>query len=326
MDATREQDLITVAELYYLQDFTMESIGRRMGRSRSSVSRLLKAAREEGFVSITLNNPAERRLGLAARLQQAFGVETTVVTLTDDGDPAGSLEEVAMAAARLLGMWMNHEMVLGVAWGTTTSAISRHLEQKTAKSSVVVQLNGAANPRTSGVTYAGTIMGRFASAFDSTIFDFPVPAFFDHVETKELMWSERSIRRVLDVQAEASIALFSVGGFTGSLPSHVYSAGYLEPADIQAVKDQGVVGDVCTVMLREDGSWEDLDINRRASGPTPDLLKTLPRRLCVVSGEARARPLLAALRAGVATHLVIDELLALHLLAAAATLPHIAAS
>ena len=314
MDASREQELINVAELYYLQDYTMESIGRRLGRSRSSISRLLKAAREEGFVSITLNNPAHRRLGLAAKIQELFGVEARVVTLSDESDPATILDEVALTAARLLAMWMDHETVLGVAWGTTTSAVSRHLENKSARGSVVVQLNGAASPRTSGVTYVGTIMSRFAEAFGSQIVDFPVPAFFDHVETKELMWSERCILRVRDTQARASVALFSVGGFAGSLPSHVYSAGYLDHDDIKALQADGVVGDVCTVLLRADGSSTDIDINRRASGPDPEQLKRIPRRMCVVAGEAKALPLLAALRAGVATHLVIDEVLAASLL------------
>jgi DNA-binding transcriptional regulator LsrR (DeoR family) len=87
----------------------------------------------------------------------------------------------------------------------------------------------------------------------------------------------------------------------------VYSAGYLDERDLGALYTAGVVGDVCTVFLREDGSHQDIAINRRATGPTPEELARVPRRLCVVAGEAKLRPLLAAIRAGVVTDLVIDE-------------------
>ena len=40
---------------------------------------------------------------------------------------------------------------------------------------------------------------------------------------------------------------------------------------------------------------------------TPAELQRVPRRICVVSGLAKASPVLGALRAGVATDLVIDQ-------------------
>jgi len=136
---------------------------------------------------------------------------------------------------------------------------------------------------------------------------FPVPAFFDYAETREAMWRERSVKRVLELQRRADIALFSVGGLTGEVPSHVYSAGYLEHEDFALLEHEGVVGDVCTVFLREDGSYSDLVLNERATGPTPAELQMIPRRLCAAAGNAKITPIRAALKAGVATHLIVDE-------------------
>ena len=51
-DAARDRKLIaalTAAQLYYMQDQTMEVIARELGTSRSSVSRLLSFAREVGL-------------------------------------------------------------------------------------------------------------------------------------------------------------------------------------------------------------------------------------------------------------------------------------
>lgn len=303
----REETLLAAASMYYLQDVKMETIASHLHMSRSSVSRLLKQARASGLVEITLRPTPSRAPGIGQRISAQFGTETYVIPVTDSATIEERLEQVAMATARMVSGWFDSDMVLGVAWGTTLGAIARHLSKKPTRGSSVVQLNGAANTRTSGVEYVGSLMSRFGEAFDSQVHLFPVPAFFDYAETRRAMWRERSVSRVLDVQRRADIALFSIGAVAGEVPSHVYSAGYLEREDIATLEAEGVVGDVCTVFLRADGTYEDLSLNERASGPTPAELRRVPRRVCAVAGESKVAPLLAALRAGVITHLVIDE-------------------
>lgn len=175
------------------------------------------------------------------------------------------------------------------------------------ENTTVVQVNGAGNAAGTGVRYIDTTISRAAEAIGARMVHFPVPAFFDYEETKEAMWRERSVKSVVELISQADVVMFGVGAFGGDVPSHVYSAGYLEPDDIAAARREGVVGDICTILIREDGSYKDMAINRRASGPTPELLKTIPRRLCVVAGEAKTVPLIGALRAGVVTDLVVDD-------------------
>ncbi|MEP6478745.1 MAG: sugar-binding domain-containing protein [Rhodoglobus sp.] len=303
----REETLLAASSMYYLQDIKMETIANRLHMSRSSVSRLLKQARASGLVEITLRPTPTKALGVGHLISEQFGVETYVVPVTDAATVEERLEQVAMATARIVSSLFDSDMILGVAWGTTLAAIANQLSKKPTRGSSVVQLNGAANNRTSGVEYAGDLISRFGDAFDARIHLFPVPAFFDYAETRRAMWRERSVARVLAVQHRVDIALFSIGAVGGAVPSHVYSAGYLEPEDIQTLEAEGVVGDVCTVFLRADGSYEDLSLNERATGPTPAELRRVPRRVCAVAGDGKVVGLLAALRAGVVTHLVLDE-------------------
>ena len=81
----------------------------------------------------------------------------------------------------------------------------------------------------------------------------------------------------------------------------------MDSEEIQQLAADGVVGDVCTVLLREDGSYADIDYNSRATGLTPAELQNVPRRICVVADPSRAPAAIGALRAGTATDLVIDE-------------------
>ncbi|TNU73150.1 transcriptional regulator [Miniimonas arenae] len=302
----REELMHEAATLYYLQDVTMDTVARQLGMSRSGVSRLLKSARESGIVRIQVRAP---RAGgaVARRIEAAYGVRAHVVPVRSPLTEDVRLDHVARYAAQLVQEWFADGMTLGLAWGTTVAAVAAHLVPTSLKEAVVVQLNGAANTQSSGLAYGTDLVSQFAEAFDAIPEHFPVPAFFDFAETRALMWRERSVRHVLGVQARADLVLFGVGALVAPVPSHVYTSGYLEPADRDALAADGVVGDVCTVFLREDGSWEDVAINARATGPDPRQLQRIHRRVCVVAGEAKVVPLRAALLAGAVTDLVIDE-------------------
>ncbi|WP_448631148.1 sugar-binding transcriptional regulator [Cellulomonas soli] len=317
MAAEREQDVLRAASMYYLQDLKMEVIARHLGTSRSTVSRLIKRARQTGLVEITLRPGSTRAPGLARTISAEYGIDAYVVPVPDSASHIDRLAQVSITAARLLSSWFDSDMVLGVAWGTTLASVSRYLSPKPTRGSTVVQLNGAANMRTSGVEYASDLISSFGTAFGAAVHHFSVPAFFDYPDTKQAMWRERSVQRVLDMQRRADIAVFSVGAVAGAVPSHVYSAGYLDDDDVRLLHDEGVVGDVCTVFIRADGSWQDVPLNERATGPKPAELARIPRRLCVVAGDNKVVPLLAALRAGVVTDLVVDEVTATELLDAA---------
>lgn len=313
----RDEDAYRAATMYYLQDQTMDVIGRTLGVSRSTVSRLIAAARTSGMVQIAISPPSRSGQDLGHRLAATFGVRARVVPVRESSTQVQRLDQVAAVAANLLARCVVPGTVLGVAWGTTTSAVAAHLRPSPTRDTTVVQLNGAANTSADGVTYAAELIAGIATAFDATSHHFPVPAFFDHAETKALMWRERSVRRVLQRQHQATVALFGVGALSAEVPSHVYTSGYLSSIELGALAADGVVGDVCTVFLREDGSYRDVEINERATGPTPRELRRIERRLCVVVGDRKVPAVLGALRARVATDLVIDELTARHLLVAA---------
>jgi len=220
------------------------------------------------------------------------------------------LDQVAAVAARYLAEWFTPGMTLGVAWGTTVAAIAQHLRPEPKPNTAVVQLNGSANTETTGLTYATDLIGDIAKAYDAVAYYFPVPAFFDFEGTKTMMWRERSIRRVHELHQQVDLALFGVGGVAAEIPSHVYTAGYLDAADMAELERERVVGDVCTVLLREDGSYRDISLNARASGPTPHELQRISRRMCVVVGESKVPATVGALRAGVVTDLILDEVTA----------------
>lgn len=312
--SSREEQAYRAALMHYVQNETMESIARQLKVSRSTVSRLIQLAREEGYVKFSFNPPRGASPRLQSEIAQHFGVETWMVPSPIRANARQRLRLVAEVAGSMISGAVFPGVTIGIAWGNTLSAVSEHLIDNHVEGARVVQLNGAASMSSSGIFYAGGIMEAFGKAFRAEVQYFPVPAFFDYVETKQALWRERSVRRVLELQDQIDVAIFGVGSLQGQPLSMVYAGGYLTVEEMDQLKREGVVGDVCTVLLRADGTWEDLEINQRASGPTPADLRRIPRRICVVFGADKAVALLAALRAGVVTDLIIDEQCAVRLM------------
>lgn len=311
----RTRQALRAAHLYYMQDLTMEAIAHELNTSRSSVSRLLRMARESGLVEIQIHSPAARIADLEAALRSRFRVTAHLVPVPDQISEVDRLDRVALFAARLLPRYFDSNSTLGIAWGSTISAVSRHLVQKELQNACVVQLNGAANPRTTGIMYASEILRRFGSAFGARVEEFPVPAFFDSADTKAALWQERSMRRILDLQANMDVALFGLGSPFAGVPSHVYIGGYLDTSDYDSLRTHGVVGDVATVFYREDGTSDGIALNFRASGPDLGSLRRANRRIGVVAGISKLPSLRGALAARLITDLIVDEGLARALLA-----------
>jgi deoxyribonucleoside regulator len=306
---------VQVARLYYYQGLTTEAIATELKLSRPKVSRLLGFARSSGLVEIRIQDSLAHPQELERAIQRQFRInEVRVIPVPANSHEDEWLERVANFAANHLNGLIHSEMTVGIAWGTTLDAISRRLVPKPSKNVDLVQLNGSANVLAFNNFYIGEIYSRFALNYGARAHLFPVPTFFDYRETKMAMLRERSVQRILKMIASTDLLVYSIGAFGARVPSHVYVGGYLEKKDFRELKKAGAVGDIATVFFRADGSFHDIPINERASGPDLSIIQRAKHALCVVSGLGKVDGLRAALRGGLMTELIVDEPTALELL------------
>ncbi len=303
----RYDDMYEACTRYYIQDETMESIARHLQLSRSSVSRLLAEARATGMVRITVVAPQGSSSPLARSLASTFGIRVHLATVGDSAPVTTRFERVSRLAAALLRDSVKDGDLIGVAWGVTLSNIVPFLERRPLHDATIIQMNGGTNIRDTSARHVSGILQAVSANFNARIVQFPVPAFFDFAATKDAMWRERSVQFVRDLQSKLNVAIFGVGAIQARIPSHVYTAGFLDETELADLTAQHVVGDVCTVLLREDGSYADIALNQRASGLTPAELQSIPLRIGVVGDPTRAAALLGALRARTITDLVCDD-------------------
>jgi deoxyribonucleoside regulator len=313
-DQSRRAAAVTAARMYYGAGQSAQEIAAYLQVSRSTVSRLLAYAREAGVVEVRVHETADHVSGTAAELAARYPrVRFQVIGVPPSASAGRINTTVAQYAAHTVAGMVEPGMTIGVAWGNTISSLIDHLHPRPVNDLRVVQLDGAGNSVSLGLAYASDIIVRFAENFAGSHYLFPVPAFFDHAETKEALWKERSIRQILALQESADLLLFSTGALVGDPSSHIYTAGYLSEREAQDLRAAGVVGDIATVFFDVTGSG-DLPINRRSSGPPLSLYARSRHSVCVASGAGKVPGLVAALSAGYISDLIVDNRTAMELI------------
>lgn len=311
LDPVRRDFLIEIARLYYEQDLSQEEIARRLDISRSSVSHLLRVCRQEGIVRIRIEEPSSRAVGLQALLGERFALRETRIVEGGGEGAEGSKARVGEAAAGLLEGLLRDGMRIGLSWGTTLFQVIRHLRPSRRQGIEVIQLHGglgSGNPEVDGFELARLLADRLGGTYRIV----RAPMVVRTQELKEMLVREPDIVEALERGAAADVVLIGVGSNLPEISSLV-RAGYLSEEESGRLLGEGAVGTVCGIQLDLQGRAVPTSLNERRVGIEPDPLRRIAVRLGVASGAPKAEAVLAALRGGYLTHLVIDEELALRL-------------
>ncbi len=304
--------LADVAQQYYLEDLTQEQIARRLGVSRSNVSRMLKGARECGLVEIRIHHPLRTLPEWQDRLQQEFGLRACLVLATPPPDPAaltalGAPEvahQLGALAARYLEEHVPDNTVLGVGWGSTVYHVvtSGYLREKSGVA--VVQLMGSVGGATPDIDGA-QIAARLGRTLGGCVYYLHAPMVVTDAAVRHGLLRDQHIRKTLAMACRAHALLVSVGAVTRA--SGLYRAGYLNDADLEYIQGQGAVGDICGSYYKQDGSPCSLELNERTVAASAEVMRGVPLRVGVGWGAAKALPSVGAVRAGLINVLIIDE-------------------
>src|SRR5690606_4841439 len=299
------EDALRVARMYYHLGLTTTEIAKQLGIARPTISRLLSWAKSHGLVEFKILDHRERQLQLETRIKHEFGIAgVKVVPSRPDSAVEERQRQVAAFTAHYLNGLMAPGLTITLAWGATVSLLAERLIPKPLPGLDVVQMNGSGNSGL-GITYAADIVAAFAANYSARAHLLPIPAYFDDPTTKEAMFRERTIQRTKALADTADVAIFSIG--VPDADSYVYKAGYVEDGELAALRADGVVGDIATVFFRSDGSYDDIAMNRRSTGPDLAALANHRHSVCLVAGEKKLEGVRGALRGKFLNTLVIDE-------------------
>jgi deoxyribonucleoside regulator len=299
--------LAEVARLYYQEELSQDQIALRTGVSRSSISRMLKEARDRGIVEIRVHHPYQTDPRLEGVLKTRLGLKECLVLACGPGDSAQDsdlVQRVGALAARYLAEAVLNGSILGIGWGSMVDSVVRSGYFTNKRDMTVVQIQGGVGGATQDIDGA-RIVNSLARSLGAKAAYLNAPMVVADAAVRTGLLRDQHIRQTLDLGRRADALLVGVGAV--SRQSGLYRAGYLNDADLLYIEGEGAVGDICGHYFRVDGSPCALEIDdRTVSLPAEAMLKA-PLRVGVSSGEAKALPITGAARSRLINVLVTDQ-------------------
>lgn len=302
-----ELRLITkVARLYYDQELTQPEIAAQLDLSQATVSRLLKRAREEGIVRVTVNVPYGAYPLLEEQLQNRYELkEAVVVDSVEEGEQL--LRDIGSAAAYYLETTLRPGDLIGISsWSATLLAMvdALHPPQRISNVRVLQILGGLGNP--SAKVYASRLIDRLASLVRGEAVLLPAPGVVSSPDAVSILRSDPYVRQAIDLFGEVTIALVGIGTVepSGLLAS---SGNIYSPAELAMLQSAGAVGDVCLHFFDGEGKPVETPLDERVIGMSLEQLRHAKRAVGIAGGKRKLAAIRGALRGKWINVLITDR-------------------
>ena len=299
-----DERLAQIASWYYEEGLDQGAIARRLGCSRSMVSRYLKEARARGLVEIRIRHSLKTDPRLEEALRAAFSLREAWVLGNPPADDRLRLRRLGELGARALQRRLRPGIRIGVSWGTAVYEVVRAMPEIPLKGAQVIQIIGAlgaGDPMIDGPELARWL----AEKLEAPVRHLHAPLLVESEAVAQALRHERTIAETLALARKVHVALIGIGSVDPRLSS-LRRAGYLAEAELEALRAAGAVGDVLARALDAAGNPLDHPLNRRVVGLELEALRRIPTVIAVAGGAAKAPAIQAALRGGYVDVLVTD--------------------
>lgn len=301
------ESLVKAARMYFQDGASQQEIATSLGTSRSNVSRMLAAARQQRIVEIRINDPAGRDGDLEAALQARFGLSEVRVAAFKPGVPPQ--QSVAELASRWLLDFLTDGQRLALSWGSALQAMVRSTTARHAYRVDVVQLVGGLSAVNSQVT-GQELVRELAARLDATYRYLHAPALLQSAEAAQALMNERSVKDALDAARRSDVAVVGVGTVgTGSSKALIESL-QLSDEERSEFENQRPVGDICARFFDEAGRPVRGNVYDRVLGVDLADLREIPTVAGVVAGAEKTPGVLGALQGQLLDCLICDAAVA----------------
>ena len=297
--------LSKVSTLYYLRDQTQQEIAERLRLSRPAVSRLLRDAQRHGIVQITISPPRGLHIDLESRLEEQFGLGVVRIVPTEPGTSPDLLRrQIGAAAAAFLSRTVHPGDTIGMAWGTTLSAMVQAMAPMATEGVHVVQTLGGIGPP-AAEAYAAELVRRLAQLLGAVPVLFPVPGVVATTEVRDVLRNDPHVQAALRYFDRLDTVYVGIGAIdTNSVLNDGHS---MPPGTLESLSRAGAVGDIALRFFDAEGAPVRSSLDERILGITTEQLRRAPRVVAVAGGPGKVDAIHAALKADIVNVLITDQ-------------------
>ncbi|HEX7940401.1 MAG TPA: sugar-binding transcriptional regulator [Gemmatimonadaceae bacterium] len=297
--------LSKVSTLYYLRDQTQQEIAERLRLSRPAVSRLLRDAQTHGIVQITISPPRGLHIDLESRLEEHFKLGVVRIVPTEPGTSPDLLRrQIGAAAAAFLSRTVHPGDTIGLAWGTTLSAMVQAMAPMATEGVHVVQTLGGIGPP-AAEAYAAELVRRLAQLLGAVPVLFPVPGVVATTEVRDVLRNDPHVQTALRYFDRLDTVYVGIGGID---TNPVLNDGHSFPTGtLESLVQAGAVGDIALRFFDAQGGVVKTALDELILGITTEQLRRVPRVVAVAGGPGKVDAIHAALKADIVNVLITDQ-------------------
>jgi len=303
VDTNKVAQILRISKMYYELNMSQVEIAEKEGISKSSVSRLLKEARNIGLIEIRIKESVISYSSLEKELIDRFPIRRAVIIPDLVGNRQVLLQDVCAALAEDLPRFLKKQQhprdSLGPHSCRAGQTIAGHQKTGDFRHPIVRRFFRAVYE--SG---ALDILKRFVDFTGGTGYQIPAPAMVDQAFIADAIKQDRQVKQILDMAERCDTAVFSVGNL--ERPSVLYEMGVITEKDYMDIRKRGGVGDCCGHFIDKNGEVLDPEMDKRVIAAPLSVIKNIKNKLLVAVGKEKTDVISAALRGGLADSLYID--------------------
>lgn len=299
------QSLLQVASLYYKDHINQQEIADRMGITRQTVNRLLKKAELAGVVEFKIHNPLEALPDLSEKLKKKFNLTHALVVPCKFRERDMVTNIISQFAAQhIASMVEDGAENIGLSWGRTVYHSILNLPISYCSDTTFFPLVGASS-QTAEYFMINEIVRRAASTMNAKAVYTYIPADPGSHEDAELFRRTKVFETINHYWKNIDLAVMGIGvnpileiGSRAEYPGERY---------VRSSVMDGAVGDMLTHYFDVDGNFISLD-QASILCASIDNLRAAKRVLAIAGGKDKLIPIRSALKTGIITDFITDEL------------------
>ena len=300
---TNRKFLYKIARLYYFDNFTQEEISKKLGISRSKVSRFLDKARAEKIIEIKLNYPEENYDKKETLIESKFGIRECIIVPSFDSQEE-VFKNIAGELSMLLQRILKNGDYVGINWGNTLKEVVARLHfPKKININVVPMMGGLGKIDTGMQT--NLIASNLAEKFGGISYQIHFPAFLDSKNLKEMISDDSNVREIFDLSDKINTAILGMSATTEN--STLIRMGIFTIKDIAYLKSLGIVGDINLNWVNSKGDFVPNDIFDRTLNIPFEKLRKIRNVIGIAFGNHKIKIIRALLLSRLINIFITDQ-------------------
>ncbi|KWX70617.1 sugar-binding transcriptional regulator [Paenibacillus jilunlii] len=305
MNEDEKKLLIQVAKMYYLEDLTQSDISKRLGIYHTSISRLLKKARDEGIVQINIIDEDKNHSEMEKRMKHMFGLQEVIIAASKESmSGSDKTKSVARAGAGLLNKIIRDEDVVGFAWGRTIGSLIGEFADCPQRAAHFVPLAGG--PGDMDTKYhVNAIVYSIAQDFGGEAHMIDAAAVLERKETKDEIVHSNYFRKISGLWEKLTVAVVGIGAPINN--SNMIWTGFFGDKEIKDLNSHDAVGDICSRFYDSQGNAVNSELAERTIAIPLERLRDTRYTVALAESVEKAPSILGAIRGKYINALVTNE-------------------